>query len=407
MNTKNLGIFFLAIASILVLMTFTSAAKSDLVTIDQVKINGIDYGYSSESIGIDAGENILVEVYFTAQEDASDVRFSGDVEGDEVDTGSKTSRFNLEKDKRYVKTISIKAPYELDEKASDDLALNLKIYNGDYKTEFEEVNLRVQRPSYNLDFMSIETEDSVKAGQKIPVDIVMKNIGYNTLDDLYVTISSSTLGISKSSYVGDLVSLEDNTDKNDEEDNIRKRFYIEVPYDAAQDTHTLEVVAENDDIKASSKKQISVSNEFSEEVLVSDSKKIVKKGDTANYELMIINPTDSLKVYRVDINADNLFADTRNSLISVPAGSTRTLGVTAKAESEGSYDFSVDLFSGENLEKTVDLELEAEDGFNGTNATFVLTVILVIIFVVLLVMLIVLLGKKPNKEEEEFGESYY
>lgn len=405
MNAKNLGIFFLAIASILVLMTCVSAAKTDIATIDQVKIDGQTYT-STTDISVDAGETILVEVQFTAEEDASDVRLEVEMEGDEVDVEVGSRSLVLEQDKSYFETLSIKVPYELEEKASDDLALNLKIYNGDYKTEFEEIILRVQRPSYNLGFMSIETDNSVTAGQTVPVDIVIKNIGYNTVDDLYVTIEAPTLGISKSSYAGDLVSLEDNTDKEDEKDNVRKRFYLNVPYDVAQGIHTIEVTAKNNDIEISTGKQIYVSNEFSDKVLVSDDKKIAKKGETVTYELLVINPTNGLKVYRVDVDADNLFADTDSTLVAVPAGSTKIIEVEARADTEGSYDFNVDLFSGETLVKTVDLELEAEDGFNGTNATFVLTVILVIIFVVLLVILIVLLGKKPNKEEE-FGESYY
>lgn len=407
MNTKNLGIFFLVIASMLVLMTCVSAAKTDIVTIDQVKINGMELGYNSNEISVDAGDTILMSVEFTALEDATDVRIKAEIEGDEEETEVESPRFTIEEGKRYYKTLSIKVPYELEEKVSDDLGLNLKIYNGDYKTELEEVTLRVQRPTYNLAVMSIEADNSVTAGQTIPVDVVIKNIGYDTVDDLYLTVEAPTLGISKSSYAGDLVSLEDNTDRDDEKDTVRKRFYLNIPYDVDQGIHTIEVTAKNDDVQIKTGKQIYVSNEFSEKVLVTDSKKVVKQGETATYELLIVNPTNRLKVYRVDVDADNnLFTDTDSNLIAIPAGSTKTFKIDAKANTEGSYNFNVNLFSGETLVKTVELELDAESGFNGSSATFVLTVILVVIFIVLLVILIVLLGKKSNKEEE-FGESYY
>ncbi len=80
--------------------------------------------------------------------------------------------------------------------------------------------MRVQRPSYNPVIKSISTMSNIEAGDVIPVDLVIKNVGYSDLDDLYVTASISALGLEKTSYFGDLVATEC---CDEDDDNKRKR----------------------------------------------------------------------------------------------------------------------------------------------------------------------------------------
>ena len=79
---------------------------------------------------------------------------------------------------------------------SDDLELSVRIWNSDYESEYENIALRVQRPSYNPVVKSISVAQSVNAGKTIPVDILVKNMGYNDLEDLYVT-GIQTLGVKR------------------------------------------------------------------------------------------------------------------------------------------------------------------------------------------------------------------
>ena len=64
-------------------------------------------------------------------------------------------------------------------------------------------------------------------------DIVLKNTGYNYLDDLYVTARIPALGLERTSYFGDLVAFECNDDDEacdeDDEDVTRGRFYFQIP----------------------------------------------------------------------------------------------------------------------------------------------------------------------------------
>lgn len=408
MNTKNLLVSLLTIASVLFLVANASAftVTGDLADITAVKVNGI-YA-DGDDISVIAGETISVKVYFTSDVDGSDVRVKAELEGEKVDVDDRTVSFDVETGKKYTKTLSLKVPYDLKDEVSDDLDLTIKIWNGDYKSEVEDITLRVQRPSYNADIKSITVSKTIEAGETFPVDIVLKNIGYNDLDDLYVSVSIPALGIEKSSYFGDLVAIEEDTDDDDDSDTVSGRIYLKVPYDVEAGIYTLEVEVMNEDTTSSAVKQIIIENDLSNVVIASSLRKSVMTGEDAEYSLLVVNPTDKLKVYRIVSESSGSFSSgVDEAVIAVPAGSSKTVKITANADSEGEYDFNVDVFSGEELVGTVVLSLNVEGKAIGiTNPIIVLTVILAIIFLVLLVVLIVLLGKRPEKTEE-FGESYY
>jgi len=405
MNTKNLLVSFCALAAILFLVAGVSAAPSELATINSVEVDGMDV--SGNDIAVIAGETISIKIAFTALENASNVKIEAEVEGKKVSVDETIGPFDVEEGKRYVRTLSVKLPYELKDQVSDDVILNIKLWNGDFRTVYDDITLRIQRESYKAGIMSISAEQSVKAGEIFPVDVVLKNTGYNDLDDLYVTLRIPELGIEKTSYFGDIVAVEE----DDDEDYVRGRFYVSVPYSTPSGTYTIEVEATNDDLNVLKSRQIIVGNDFPSNVIVTSStNKIVSAGEESQYNLLLVNPTNQLKVYRIvtepacgEANC-NLLVSADSAVVAVPAGLSKSVTINAVAQKEGEYVFNVNVFSGEKLEQVVSFSLTAEG--RATSPVAVLTIVLAIIFVVLLVVLIVLLGKKPQKAEE-FGESYY
>ena len=397
MDTKKILVSFLTIMTVLLLVTGVSAVTSELVTINSVKVNGISDSLN-EDISVIAGERISVEVEFESLENTSDVRIEVELQGTKVDSEAEVFVGDVETGKKYIRTLTLRVPYELKDEVSDDLSLDIKVWNGDFKTEYAEIVLRVQRPSYNVAVMSIGTSQTIDAGETFPVDIVLKNIGYNKLDDLYVTVKIPALGLEKTDFFGDLIAVECDDDLSNEEnygvditrkcdeddkDTVRGRIFLEMPYNAESGIYSLEVEVSNEDLTLSEVKQIAVKNELPGSV--------IKSGN----ELILVNPTNKLKVYRVLPESP---ATVSENVVVVPAGSSRTVTVS----SDSTESFVVDVFSGENLVGTVEFSgMKSES----SNAVIVLTVILAIIFMVLLVALIVLVTKKPEKEE--FGESYY
>jgi len=406
MNTKNLLVSLLAIVSVLFLATMASAITTDAYQIGVA----IDNAPISET-SIIAGDTIQIQIWMKP---LFDVGFDRDVTVEvELDTGKQEVRaisepMVIEAGQGWKKvTLNIKVPYELKDDLSHNATLTVEIDGKEY-SYIESFIINVKRAAYNIDVKSVTVAQSVEAGEIFPVDVVLKNTGYLDLEDVYVTARIPALNVEQTVYFGDMVSLEcsgSSCDDDDEDDSASGRLMLKIPYNAEAGVYTLEIEVSNDDSASTVVKQIVVKNEFSKNVIVSSYAKSIAVGENAEYELLIVNPTDKVKVYRLVLSEDSGLTTAGESIVAVSAGSSKAVKVTASADTEGEYNFDVNIFSGEDLVETVTLSLEAE-GKAIADLTVVLTIILAIIFIVLLVVLIVLIGKKPAKTEE-FGESYY
>lgn len=378
MDAKNLLVSFMTIAMVMFLVATISAA-SDITDNLEVKVD--DDWADNNDISVIAGETLTIRVMFNSLVDASDVTVKAEIEGNKVDSSVISSPFDVESGLRYSKTIRVEVPYELKDDVSDDISLIVTLKKGSSYKTVREFTLRVQRPSYNANIMSVVTSNTVEAGESFPVDIVLRNIGYNDLDDIYVTAKLSALnGVERTVYFGDLVALEDEDDDDDSE-TINGRITLQMPYDAEPGIYVLDIKVSNDDFDVSKSKQIIVKNDFP--------KTVVKAGN----DLLIVNPTNKLKVYRVVFPESEQF-------VTVSAGSSKTVQVTPNSE-----DYTVNVLS-MNGELVDSFTFNYVEDTSVTSPIVVLTIILAIIFLVLLVVLIVLIGKKPEKAED-FGESYY
>lgn len=398
MNAKNLMVSFVMVACALFLVASVSAYTDFTVEVDGVNVDAND-------VSVVAGETVTVKVWFTSEANDTDVTVEAEIEGDKVDTEAETSRFDVEDSMKYKKVLTLDIPYELKDDLSDFVELTITVDGQDTKDTYVR-NLKVQRPNYNAAIKSITVANSVDAGQTVPVEFVIKNRGYNDLDDLYVTLSIPALGVSKTTYADDLVKIEDCDDDCDKDDTLSGKLYVTIPYNAAAGIYAVEVEVSNDDTTSTAVKQIVVNNDFSNNVVVTSTSKAVSTGANAEFELILVNPTNKLKVFRViSESGEDFTSSVDNSVVAVSAGSSRTVTVVANAAASGTHTFNVNVFSGEKLESTSELTMNAS-GSSVASPVVILAVILSIVFIVLLIVLVVLITKKPAKEEE-FGESYY
>ena len=371
MKSNKLLVSFAVIASMLFLMSTVVAAE---ITDDAVVFVRDNVVSACDVIGVTEGETISIKVVFTSNVDGSNVKVEAEIDGYNVDVEDETNVFDVIDGRRYTKYLSLQIPHDLDDEISEDATLEIKISNKDDKSELADIVLGVQKESYNADVMSISTTQSADSGMLFPVDVVLKNNGYNNLEDLYVTVRIADLGVERTSYFGDLVALEDDDD-DDDTDTVSGRIYIQIPDNAKAGTYTLEVEVKNEDTTTVKTKEVYV--DALEETLI-------KSGN----DLIIVNPTAKVKVYKV------VSTDAENFVV-VPAGSSRTVEI----KTSGEYN----VFDGTDLVGSV--VFGDSTSSDGTNPIAVLTVVLAIVFIVLLIVLFVLIGKKP--ESEEFGESYY
>lgn len=429
MNTKKILVSLCTIATVLFLVAMASAESCTCVSPTEptgeiqceccgtlittsnhepiancvtVEVDGTNIRNNPSVI---AGETVAVKVTFTSSVTTTNVRIKAGLEANKGSVDSVTDSFDVEAGHTYTRTLRLEVPFELKDAKSEDLALSIRIWNGDYESRYESIALRVQRPSYNPIVKSISVAQSVNAGETFPVDILVKNLGYNDLEDLYVTLKIPALGVQKTAYFGDLVAQKSCTKDCEEEDTVSGRIYLEIPYKVEAGIYNLEVLVENDDVRSTFVRQIAIENNLPDSVIVTTERKKVAVGEEAEYALLLVNPTDSLLVYKVIVKSDDdVSSSVDSAVVAVPAGSSKTVTVSAKAKSEGDYNFDVSVFSNDKLVEKVTLKLTAEG--KAVNPIVVLTIVLAIIFLVLLVVLIVLIGRKPQKTEE-FGESYY
>lgn len=419
MKTKNLMVSILAIVVGLFMVASVSAFETGIMTIDSIEVDGVDVTLVASEIEgkityehvvtLNAGDKVEVEVKFHSNVDARDVTVAlefGDAEAE-------TSRFIMNADSVYTKTLTFVVPFDFD---SDDVEYTdtleitvegevdqefdvddvvIKNDGNDFEDTVDVEDITVLKPGYNAVIKSVNVPQSIDAGDNFPVEIVVINDGFNDLDDLYVTVSIPALDLTRSAYFGDLVDAFTDSDSHDDDDvdSTSGTLMLEVPYGVAAGVYTLEVTVENDDTTTSVAKQIAIGNDFEANVFVSGN------------DLWIVNPTDNVIGYRVVPESP---ASVSDNIVFVPAGASATVTVTPNAEGEYSFDVNVFTMTGELVQTVSFSGAEGSDDSSSsvTNPVVVLTVILAIIFLVLLIVLIVLIGKKPEKTEE-FGESYY
>jgi len=415
MNIKIFLVSFVAVFAILVAMS-TVIAHEDFVTIDEIEVNDVTIDHDIVFSG-DVDEVLPVRVHFTANTDASDVRVRVYIEGYRDEISVSSSRFHVINGTSYVKKFSIKLPstFDLDD-LSEDVNLVVRISaKGEDSVEISE-SILVQRNSYSLEILSVDTPQRIVAGSILPVDFVVENNGNERLDNVYVRASIPELGIERSVYVRDLERIPEE-DLNSIRDTESRRIYLDIPRDAALGNYALEVEAYNYDTNTKVRKNIMIEDVKTEIVPVTTGK-TVAVGSETTFDIVLINPSERSVVYTITPSevSKGLVVEIEEPVVVVPRDSSKTVKVRVRATdsaSEGTYIVGVNVNSESGLVKQVKFSVNVNDDSRITtpigrnvSAITVITVILVIIFVVLLIVLIVLLTKK-SEEPEEFGETSY
>lgn len=396
-----------ALFVLLVSISFVSA--SELTSGFKVTIDGIDYN-SEDTIGIEGGETIPINVVFTATENAENVRMKVWIDGYRDDISEKTGRFELVYGSTYSKKFSLRVPSDIDPTEEYDLIVRLYDKTKDYEEQF---SLKVQRESYNLNVLFVEAPQTATPGSTIGIDVVLKNWGMHDVEDVLVKASIADLGIERNVYFGDIDPLDeceyDDGCEGDRQDSVERRIYLTIPANAKAGTYNLEVKASNADSSDTVQKKIVVSAEGISEIFPGVTSKTIYIGETATFDLVIANSGNTLKVFTlVPEDVKGLIVEVE-PVVSVPAGSSKTVKVSVKATEsaeEGTHTVAINVNSGSELVKRAIFSANVEKGAKTRSSVFVLTIILAIVFIVLLIILIVLLTRKPAIAETE-ETSYY
>jgi len=417
MESKAILVSLLTIFAVLVASVLVSASDLSVSNL-RLSVKGVEFvNFYGDIVEADAGETIPIKVIFTAGESVSDVRVKVEISGYRDDITASTTRFDIVEGATYSKLLSLKVPTDVD--PAEDYTLTVRIESQNKEFE-QDLTLRIQRESYNLEVLSVDAERQVTAGSNLAVNVVLKNRGSHRVDDTFVVARIPALNIEKRVYFGDLTPIDGHEtsidlngnivlfENSDKEDAAERTLFLAIPSDAKAGVYNLEVEATTADTTTKTTKSIVIAGtEQRSDVLTAMTSKNVQAGETVTYDLVIINSGDKIAVYTiVPESAQNLIVSVDEPIVTVPADSSRTVKVTATAgDVMGTFNFAVNVNSQDQLVKRVNFSANVSKK-SFSNNVMVLTVILAIIFVVLLIVLIVLLTRKPVKTEE-FGESYY
>ena len=414
MKTKPLFGLFLALFTVALVASFASAASLQLIGFN-VEVDDTQL-LDDPTQSIVAGDVLPLEVRFTADENAENVEVSAWILGFRSETKVQKQIDDLVAGETSLlpTRLSVAVPSDIDDDGETTgrvmtLVVRVESDSGSYE---EEYTLSAQRTTHDLDLLLVEFDSVAKVDSTLPVSVVVKNMGRYEEEDTFVTVSIPALGISKTSFFEDLSAVDICNDDGDcdKSDSRERRIFLSIPSGVAPGIYDVKVTAVSDDAETTVIKSLSiVGTPVEGQVLANPAGKTFAVGQTATYEMILVNSGNKIAIYNLVAEGnDALAVSLSDTLITVPAGSSKTILVQVKANREGTFNFGVTAVS-DGFSQTAQYTATVDgrsSGISGASNVVALTVVLAIIFVVLLIILIVLLTRRPEKSEE-FGESYY
>jgi hypothetical protein len=406
-----LGLIVATIALAVLAITPVIAQTTPFAEINNIEVNGVRYTdfATVPTTGVFAGDIVPVRVTFTGLVAEDEVRIVARVLG-EPGFSEVTERFDVLQGSTYSRLLNLAVPFDID--PNEKFTLEISIESNAQEGDSVQIELEVQRTSYELEVLFVEMAENVKAGETVPVDVVIKNRGRHEAEDTFVRVSIPALGVSRTVFLEDLSAVDQGGSTTpDKEDSEFGRIFLKIPSRAAAGVYNVEIEAFNSDSSTIVTKKVVIGGASQVSTVIAGSNsKTFAAGEDRTYSMTIVNAGNSIEIYQLVLESNpELKVELDESIVAVPAGSSRTVQFTVSASEDGRHDFAVNVHSNGELVKreAYVANVEGNAGIGGTgNAAVLLTVILAIVFVVLLIVLIVLLTRKPEKSEE-FGESYY
>jgi len=401
MKSNFVLISLIALLAVVALASSVSASTLDILGVS-VWANGLNAG--AGDVAVEADTKVPISISFQALEDASDVQVSAWFLGERSDAVEKDFSDLIAWNVYKVKGLSVLVPADIE--PEEELTLYVRIESDAGNWE-ESYTLQGQRQPDNLDVLLVDFDNSVNAGTTLAVDVVVRNLGRQDAENTFVTVEIPELGVSKTVYLEDLYPTDDCDDDCEKEDTKEGKLFVTIPSDAEAGVYEVQVTAKTEDTKTTVTKNLVVKTAEAEASVVSNPvSKTFSVGETVTYDLILVNTGSEIALYNIAPTSasDALTISLSDSVVAVPAGSSKTVKVSVKANREGTYGFEIGVTS-DGLSQTARYTATVE-GRSLENNVVVLTIVLAIIFVILVIILIVLLTRKSEKSEE-FTESYY
>ncbi|MFC1686304.1 FixG Ig-like domain-containing protein, partial [Nanoarchaeota archaeon] len=353
-----------------------------------------------------------IDVWFMVDEDMSDVKVEVELSYGSKDVEVSTSVRDRVEDVMYKESLDLRVPSNMDvTPTGETYTLTIRIRDGSgTNLAVIEVPVFVQRENDLLEIQKVLGSSTGEAGKPLTWTVVVKNIGSDEQEDVYVKVTSPELGLSVEERAGDIEA----TDDDEDEDVATVGVPLRIPADAVEGTYTLFVKVYNDDVESTSTKTLQVSGTKkaadSTEVVPVEQNLVLKQGKAGTYELTLLNLGNSAQTYTLSVSGLDGWATHQVNPLSVKlnpqASQVVNVGLTVSENAlMGQHAFNVKVFSDGKEVKDLTLTTQVEGASKEVNTMLISVVVLAIVLLVLLVLLVKL--RKADDELEESEESYY
>ena len=367
-------------------------------------------GTSSSPISVRIGETIPIEVEFYPWTDYSDVTIRAELSyGHGKDVRVVSDVFDAIAGTTYRETLNMKIPSNVEVSPPGELyTLSIDIKDGRGVTiESQAFDLTVQKENDLVEIQKVIAQSTVEAGKPMLVNIVVKNVGTDKQDDVYVSVEIAALGVYNEEYAGDIESVDDDEGK----DTAIISVPIKIPSTALSGSYIMTVTASNGNVEVSKKVGLTVSGMAKEsetsDAIPTVTSQTVAQGKTALYEISVVNLGTSAKTYSVEITGTDGWASySINPLtVSLQKDARSQLNVYLTAQDKaasGTHTFTATVKASDGWEKQFVLTANTEAA-----RTVDPVLISVIVLAIILVVLIVIFAKSRGKPEALEGEETY
>jgi len=330
----------LGLTLVLVMILAAISASALPINVDKVDVDGSTLQPNEQTkLNIERGDEVTLDVYFTATQDIPNMELFAFVSGfeynDVTPTSDQVGPFDAEANVIYHKKLKIQFSDEF-EKDNYKLRLVFSDRNGD--EQLLNYNLKIDVPRHQLDIQDVilNPELSVKAGSALLAQVRLENKGEKEEQDIKVTVAMPELGISASDYVDEI----EDTDDSEETEEL----YLRIPACAKPGIYNVEVTVDygKEDIKTIKQIQVTAGNACDEitgpktTIVIGKQLENIMQGETGIYPITITNNQKQAKSYTLTIDADNWAQDvkiTPASTVLINSESTETIYIHATVDS--------------------------------------------------------------------------
>jgi len=412
MNTTKLFSIFL----VLVLSVLFSVGAASALTIQEVKVDGVELASDSQIVHADRGETVDVTVQLkgsSVNEDSVRVKaWIGGYKYDEIEDMS--SQFKVLADTVYVKDLELELPEDMD--STKDYTLHVEAYGptGDEVEDSLSFTLRVTPVQNLLDMQDVMFNPglTVQAGNPLYTRVRVENMGDAKEEDIRVSINIPALGVSTRDYIDELAA-----DETEETSGTSNDLMIKIPDNAKTGTYELQVLVEYDRLHESTQKTYLLNVEGKENVdteakinrivNVDTATKEVDQGKGVIYRFTLANLGNDAETYNIEVNGIESWGASRvdPAYVTVAPDNTGEVFVYISANENaaaGLHMFNVKVKSADSIVKEFNLGTDVKEvQVNKFDITSILWIVFGVLVLVVVVLGIILLVKRSGKDETE------